>query len=67
MREKGKNRGLETGIFGIVYEEFQYLAVPQMDSIKRSDGNGCLKSRIRKLRNAIDCFHLIEKIKKAYF
>lgn len=59
MREKGEDRGFESGVFGIVCDAFQYLTVAQMHTIKCADGHHSLMRNLLKMRNVLDCFQLI--------
>ena len=64
MWEKSKHCGLQSGIFGIVCEAFQYLAVPQVYTIKSANGHHGAVRDIFEIRNVMDCFQRNKEIKK---
>lgn len=61
MGEKGEHGWFKVGVFGTIYEAFQYLTVPNMHAIKRANGNYCLKGKVFKMRDVMDCFQRLKK------
>lgn len=61
MWEKSKHRGFKPGIFGTIYEAFQYLSVPDVYAIKGADSDYCLEWNVLKMSNILDCFQRFKK------